>query len=74
MGLTKAERHNRMMDKVFDTHHKIEAVRKDLLPSCTDYDFYLTKAEKKFGLERNEARSRFGQFTYGQWKELLKLF
>ena len=72
--MTAAQKHNRMMDRVFDTYHKIEATKKDILPSCTKYSFFLDKAVSKYKISRDDARSRFGQFTHGQWKKLLQLF
>jgi hypothetical protein len=73
-NLTKAERHNRMLNNTFDTYHRIEAAKKDLLPTCSEYGFFLSKAVEKLKITRDEARTNYGQFTYGQWKELLKLF
>ena len=72
--MTAAEKHNKMMDRVFNKYHEIERAKKDLLPTCTEYGFFLDKAQKKLKLSRDEARKNYGQFTYGQWKELLKLF
>jgi len=46
----------------------------DTLPTCSDYKRYLDEAEKQLKISRQEARNKYGQFTYGQWKELLKLF
>ena len=73
-NLTKAERHNRMLNNVFDTYHKQQLARKDTLPTCNEYSFFLDKAVTKFGISINDARSKFGLLTYGQWKELLQLF
>lgn len=73
-NLTKSERHNRMLNKVFDTYHAQELAKKDFLPTCNEYSFFLDKAVSKFKLSINEARDRFGSFTHGQWKELLQLF
>ncbi len=71
---TGAQRYNARMDKIWDTYHKQEAARKDLLPTCTDYSFFLDKAVEKLKISRDEARDQYGKYTYGQWKELLKLF
>jgi hypothetical protein len=37
-----------------------------------DYSALLPVAERKFGITRDEARDRYGNFTYAQWKELLE--
>lgn len=73
-NLTKAQRHNKMLDDVFNTYHKQEEAKKDFLPTITEYSYFLDKAESKFNITRNEARDKYGKFTHGQWKELLKLF
>lgn len=73
-NLTKAQRHNKMMDDVFNTYHKQEEAKKDFLPTITEYSYFLDKAENKFNITRNEACDKYGKFTHGQWKELLKLF
>jgi len=43
----------------------------DILPTCSDYKQYLDEAVKMLKISRDEARSKYGQFTYGQWKQLL---
>lgn len=74
MGLTKAERHNRMMDKVFNTYRQQQEAKKDFLPTISEYSYFLDKAVEKLKITRDEARNKYGLFTHGQWKELLKLF
>jgi hypothetical protein len=71
MGLTKAQRHNNMMDKVFNEYHRIRRERKDLLPTVADYTHYLDKATEKLKISRDEARNKYGLYTYFQWSELL---
>jgi hypothetical protein len=46
---------------------------KDLgwFPTCADYAEYLSLAEKKFGISRDEARDKYGGYTYRQWEALL---
>lgn len=44
---------------------------KDLLPPSGKYSEYLQLAISKFGISINEARSKYGQYTIGQWEELL---
>lgn len=73
-NLTRAERHNRMMDRVYTQYHKFEAAKRDLLPTCNEYAHFLDKAVEKLKITRDEARNKYGLFTYGQWKELLGLF
>lgn len=73
-NLTKAERHNRMLDNAFDTYHRIENAKRDLLPTCNEYSFFLGKAIDKLKISIADARSKYGLYTYGQWKELLQLF
>lgn len=73
-NLTRAERHNRMLDKAFETYRKQEEAKKDLLPTCMEYSYFLDKAVEKLKITRDEARDNYGSYTHGQWKELLKLF
>ena len=68
---TGAQRRNKKYDAIWEKYHQIRAANKDLLPSCSDYAHYLQEAVKKFKIEMNEARSKYGQFNYGQWRELL---
>ena len=74
MGLTKAERHNRMMDKVFNTYRQQQEAKKDFLPTISEYSHFLDEAQKRLNITRDEARNKYGKYTHGQWKELLKLF
>lgn len=71
---TGAERHNNRMNRIFDKYHSIENAKKDLLPTVTEYSYFLDKATDKFKITKDEARTKYGLYTYGQWKELLKLF
>jgi len=73
-NLTKAQRHNKMLDNTYNMYHIIENRKKDGLPSCTEYSYFLDTAVNKLKISRDEARNKYGLFTYGQWKELLKLF
>ena len=74
MGQTAAQRHNNKMDAIFNTYKLQEQAKKDFLPTCNEYSFFLSKAVSKFNINTNEARNKFGTFTHGQWKELLGLF
>jgi hypothetical protein len=73
-NLTRAQRHNKMLDDTFETYRKQQAAKKDFLPTCTEYAYFLDKAVEKLKITKDEARSKYGLCTYGQWKELLKLF
>lgn len=73
-NLTKAQRHNKMLEDAFNNYHKQEESKKDFLPTITEYGFFLSKATEKFNISINEARDKYGLYTYGEWKELLKLF
>lgn len=73
-NLTKAERHNRMLNNAFDTYHRQQLEKRDFLPTISEYSHFLDEAVKRLKITRDEARNQYGKFTYGQWKELLKLF
>jgi len=73
-NLTKAEKHNRMLNNIFDTYHEQQAEKRDFLPTISEYSHFLDEAVKRLKITRDEARNQYGKFTYGQWKELLKLF
>lgn len=72
--MTAAQRYNKRMDAIFDKYHAIEASKADYLPTVTEYSHFLDEAVKRLKISRDEARSKYGQFTYKQWKELLQLF
>lgn len=44
-----------------------------VLPTTGHYAELLSLACTKFGIEREEARKRYGLYTYAEWKELLEL-
>ena len=46
--------------------------KQDMLPSCSDYSVLLNKAHLKFKITLDEARNKYGLYTYSQWNELLK--
>ena len=46
-------------------------VGNDVLPPAGKYSEYLQLASSKFGITIDEARSKYGQYTIGQWEELL---
>lgn len=69
MGLTRAENHNRMLNRVFD-HYK---QHQDSLPCVHLYTRYLEIAEEKLGISKDDTRSKYGLYTVGEWEKLLKL-
>lgn len=46
-------------------------VGNDVLPPAGKYSEYLQLASSKFGITVDQARSKYGQYTIGQWEELL---
>ena len=68
-NLTRAERHNRMLNKTFD-HYKNH---QNSLPSCHLYGRYLEIAKEKLNISIEDARAKYGLYTVKQWEELLKL-
>ena len=44
----------------------------DFSPTVMDYSELLYRAQRKFGITRDAARDRYGNYTYRQWRELLK--
>ena len=69
MGLTKAEKHNRMLDKVFNTYLQ----QQNRLPPCHLYSRFLELAVEKLNITKEEARKKYGSYTVQQWEQLLKL-
>lgn len=72
-NLTKAQRYNKMFDDVFETYRQQEHARQHLIPSCSDYTYFLNESIKRLEISIEDARNKYGLYTYGQWKELLKL-
>lgn len=69
MGLTKAQKHNRMMDKTFEFYRQ----HQDKLPPCHLYGRFLEIAQEKLGITIEEARNKYGSYTVAEWEKLLKL-
>ena len=69
MGLTRAEKHNRMLDKTFDFYHQHQAS----IPTCILYSRFLELAEEKFGITKDEARDKYGKYTVAEWEKLIGL-
>ena len=68
-NITKAERHNRMLNKTFEHYHN----HQNSLPPCHLYGRFLEIAEETLHITKNEARRRYGLYTVKQWEQLLKL-
>jgi len=69
MGLTKAEKHNRMLNKIFDEYKQ----HQNSIPPCHLYNRYLEIAKEKLNISKDEACNRYGLYTVAQWEKLLKL-
>lgn len=70
---TRAQRHNKMLHDTFEKYYKQQSEKKDILPTCTEYAYFLNKAVDKLKISIDDIRDKYGLYTYGQWKELLKL-
>ena len=68
-NITKAERHNRMLNKTFDFYKN----HQNNLPSCHLLGRYLEIAKEKLNIQEAEARTKYGNYTVKQWEQLLKL-
>ena len=68
MGLTKAEKHNRMLNKIFDHYQQHQAS----LPCCHLYARFLEIAEEKLNITKDDARNKYGLYTVREWEKLLK--
>lgn len=73
-NLTKAQRYNKMFNDTFETYRKQQAARKDTMPTCIEYAYFLDESVKRLKITMDDANTKYRQYTYGQWKELLKLF
>lgn len=69
MGLTKAERHNKMLEKTFERYKQ----HQESLPPCQLYARFLEIAEDKLKISKDEARSKYGLYTVAEWEKLLSL-
>lgn len=45
----------------------------NVMPTCAHYGELLGLAMTKLGITENEARKKYGQFTYAEWAELFKI-
>jgi hypothetical protein len=69
MGLTRAEKHNRMLNKTFEAYNK----QQESLPPCELYSRFLELAVEKLKINVEEARNKYGLFTVKQWEQVLNL-
>ncbi len=63
-----------MFNDTFETYRKQQFAKKDLVPTTNEYNYFLGKAVEKLKIPIDEIVAQYGHYTYGQWKELLKLF
>lgn len=45
--------------------------KNDLWPTCFEYAHFLDLAVSKFKITIDEARERYGLYTYGEWIKML---
>ena len=68
-NLTKAQRHNRNLQEVFDNYRQ----HQENLPTIHLYSRFLEIAEEKLSISKDEARNKYGLYTVKEWETLLKL-
>jgi len=68
-NLTRAERHNRMLNKTFDHYQN----HQNSLPLPHLYGRFLEIVKEKLNIPEAEARTKYGNYTVKQWEQLLKL-
>ena len=68
-NLTKAQRHNRNLENVFNNYR----LHQESLPSAHLYSRFLEIAEEKFSISKEEARNKYGLYTVKEWETLLSL-
>ena len=68
-NLTKAQRHNRNLDRIFNDYKK----HQENLPTIHLYSRFLEIAEEKLSISKDEARNKYGHYTVKEWETLLKL-
>lgn len=68
-NLTRAQRHNRNLDRIFSDYHK----RQEALPPAHLYGRFLEIAVEKLGITEIKARNLYGNYTVQQWETLLQL-
>ena len=68
-NLTKAQRHNRNLENVFNNYRQ----HQDSLPSAHLYSRFLEIAEEKLSISKEEAINKYGLYTVKEWETLLSL-
>lgn len=68
-NLTRAQRHNKMLDETFDHYRK----HQESLPPAHLYGRFLEIAVEKLNIDEQEARNKYGQYTVQQWESILKM-
>ena len=68
-NLTKSQRHNRNLDRIFNDYTE----RQNKLPPVILYSRFLEIAEEKLSISKDEARNKYGHYTVKEWETLLKL-
>lgn len=68
-NLTKAERHNRNLNRIFATYRE----QQSKLPPIHIYTRYLEIAKEKLKISIEDARAKYGLYTVQEWETLLKL-
>ncbi len=68
-NISKAERHNRNMDKIFSTYRE----QQNKLPPAGMYINFIEMAEQKLNISKDAAREKYGLYTIQQWESLLNL-
>lgn len=58
-----------MMDRMFERFMKS---RVGVLPTCKHYAELVDMAVVKLGITKEEARKRYGHYTYAEWAKLLE--
>ena len=69
MGLTKPQKHNKMLDVTFKHYNQ----HQDKLPSCHLYKRFLEITEEKLGITKDQARDKYGLYSVAEWEKLLNL-
>lgn len=68
-NLTRAERHNRMLNETFNFYKN----HQESLPAAHLYGRFLEIAVEKLQITEQEAHKNYGQYTVKQWETFLKL-
>ena len=72
-NLTKAERHNRMLNNAFDTYHRQQLEKRDFLPTISEYSHFLDEAVKRLKITRDEARNQKADQVFKLTRQRIQL-